>query len=138
MTRRCCRRGALNSVELLLVLPVMLAIVLGVVEYSLLLAAEARYASASREGARVAAVGGSESEIETAVKDALLNTEASLVTITSDIYSDSMTKTPKVTGETVTVTVTVDACAVVPDFLRIIGISICGYTIGGQTKMRKE
>jgi len=43
--------------ELLLVLPLMMAIFFGTVEYGLLLAAEARLYNASREGARVAAAG---------------------------------------------------------------------------------
>ena len=58
-TRRASapRQGAIMAMELLLILPLMMAIFFGTVEYGLLLAAEARLVNASREGARVAAAG---------------------------------------------------------------------------------
>ncbi len=132
------RVGAINSAEILFILPFVLAILFGIVQYSLWLAAQARYAAASREGARVAAVGGTPAEIETAVKNNLLAGEATVVEIQYDIYSDITLMTPKTTGDYVAVRVTVAACKVVPDLLRFIGYSVCHECIMGQTVLRKE
>lgn len=64
------RRGAL-SFELLLILPVILLILWGVIEFSLCLAAQQRVSAAAREAARMAAVGASPVEIETAANASL-------------------------------------------------------------------
>lgn len=133
------RKGAIVAMELLLVLPLMMAIFFGTVEFGLLMAAEARLYNASREGARVAAAGGNLQEVQTAAKNALLPTEAPYVTIDAVLYSDPPTNSlPVLPGGTVAVMASAPARALVPDFLRFIGVSIAHRCLSAQTVMRKE
>ena len=60
--------GVIHALELLFLFPIILALILGMVEFSLLLSVDQQLAVASREGARVAAQGGSASEVETAAR----------------------------------------------------------------------
>jgi len=130
------RKGAIMAMELLLILPLMMAIFFGTVEYGLLLAAEARLFNASREGARVAAAGGDSDDVEAAVKAALIAREAELVDIQSLLTDDN--DDPLKPGDQVAVMVSAPATTLVPDFLRFIGISISNRCLIGQTVMRKE
>jgi hypothetical protein len=128
--------------ELLLVLPIMMAIFFGTVEYGLLLAAEARLYNASREGARVAAAGGNIDDVRVAARTALLAGEATRVDIQAVLTDPPVTPgrppTPKPPGSLVAVMVSAPARALVPDYLRFIGISIGHRCLVGQTVMRKE
>ena len=130
------RKGAIQAMELLLIFPLMMAIFFGTVEYGLLLAAEARLYNASREGARVAAAGGNLDDVKAAVKTALLAGEQNLVDIQA-VLTDSLNN-PLKPGDPVAVMVSAPATTLVPDYLRFIGISICGRCLIGQTVMRKE
>lgn len=130
------RSGAIMAMELLLILPLMMAIFFGTVEYGLLLAAEARLFNASREGARVAAAGGDIDDVKTAVKAALLKGEQNLVDIQALLTDDD--DNPLKPGDQVAVMVSAPATTLVPDFLRFIGISISNRCLIGQTAMRKE
>jgi len=130
------RNGAIMAMELLLILPLMMAIFFGTVEYGLLLAAEARLFNASREGARVAAAGGDFDDVEAVVKAALLAREAELVDIQALLTDDN--DDPLKPGDQVAVMVSAPATTLVPDFLRFIGISISNRCLIGQTVMRKE
>lgn len=134
--RNRVRTGAIMAMELLLILPLMMAIFFGTVEYGLLLAAEARLFNASREGARVAAAGGDSDDVEAVVKAALLAREAELVDIQSILTDDN--DDPLKPGDQVAVMVSAPATTLVPDFLRFIGISISNRCLIGQTVMRKE
>lgn len=60
------RRGSV-AVELLLLAPIVLGLILGVVELSMMTAANEHLSAASREGCRVAALGGDAREIRRAV-----------------------------------------------------------------------
>lgn len=60
------RRGA-TLVEFALLLPVLLAILLGIIEFGWLVKNHLTLANATREGARAAAVGGSTSVIQTRI-----------------------------------------------------------------------
>jgi len=55
------------TVEMALVLPVLLLLLTGIIQFGIIFNAYITVAHASREGARVAAVGGSDSEITTTV-----------------------------------------------------------------------
>jgi len=139
LIRKSPRVGAIVAMEFLLVFPLMLAIVFGTVEYGLLLAAEARLFSASREGARVAAAGGNIDDVRAAAKTALLKNEQMIVDIQAILYTDPPTNSlPVLPGGQVAVQVSAPACALVPDYLRFIGVSIAHRCIIGQTVMRKE
>ena len=126
------RPGALHAVELMLLLPVVLGIVMGMIEYSLMLSTDQQLAVASREGARVAAQGGTSTEVEASARLALghgsLQKRAVVVSQLSDV-----------SGSPVTVAVTVaDAATVIPDLLRFLGLSIKNHPLAGSTVMRRE
>jgi hypothetical protein len=140
-TRRksSARVGALLAMELLLVLPLMMAIFFGTVEYGLYLAASARLSNASREGARVAAAGGNLDDVKAAVKAGLLKGEQNLVDIQAVLTDPPNSTQPVLPGSPVAVMVSAPVGALgVPDFLRFIGISIANRCLIGQTVMRKE
>jgi hypothetical protein len=118
------------SVELLLLLPVLIAVIVAGVEFSMLLAVRQQLTAASREGARVAALGGDEQ----AIKDAVWHTLGSGNTATAELD----VTIPKHCGEPVEVWLKLPATAAVPDLLRYVGYSIQGETIVVRTVMRKE
>lgn len=129
------RRGAL-AVELLFVFPVLLAILLGTVQLSLWLAAQQQVALASREGARVAATGGSSAEVASLVRQVLGEKRFSQAEVQTSLTSLSgQTVAP---GDPVAVVVRLPARAVVPDLLAFVGISIRHEVLVSQTVMRKE
>jgi Flp pilus assembly protein TadG len=133
------RPGAILAMELLLVLPLMMAIFFGTVEYGMLLAAEARLSNASREGARVAAAGGNLDDVKAAVKASLLMGEQNLVEIQAVLTDPPSSTQPVSPGSPVTVNVSAPAKSVgVPDYLRFVGFSIANRCLIGQTVMRKE
>jgi Flp pilus assembly protein TadG len=129
------RRGSL-TVELLLVLPILLAILLAMFEFSALLVARQELLSASREGARVAALGGDENQVREAVSRALNAHYDQAVTVRT-LLTDSSGE-PVESGSPVVVRLELPTAAAAPDLLRFIGISIHGETIIAQATMRKE
>lgn len=64
------RRSGATIVEFALVIPILLGILLGVVEFGWLVKTQLTLANATREGARAAAVGKSTSEIQTRIASA--------------------------------------------------------------------
>lgn len=132
---RSRRRGGM-AVELLFVFPILLAVLLGTVEFALWLSAQQQVTLASREGARAAATGGGQDDVTQSVRRALgdvrFNAAEVVVTLT-DANGD-----PLVPGDPVAVQVRLRAGAVVPDLLRFIGFSIQNEVLVGQTVMRKE
>jgi Flp pilus assembly protein TadG len=126
------RQGAIQAVELLLLLPIILALILGMVEYSMILSIDQQLAVASRQGARVAAQGGSAAEVEAAARLVLGTSNVALNTEVTSQLSD-------VSGDTVAVRVAVaDAASVVPDVLRFVGFTIKDQPLAGLTVMRRE
>src|SRR3954452_603182 len=110
---RTRRRGQV-ALELLLVLPVLLAVLLGTVEFSLWLTAQQQVNMAAREGARVAATGGTPDEINQAVRRAL-GARFDRATVVADLKDGN--GDPVAAGQPVTVTVGLPATAAVPDVL---------------------
>src|SRR5579862_8343711 len=107
--RKPPRQGTIHAVELLLLLPIVLGLILGMVEYSMILSIDQQLAVASRQGARVAAQGGSAAEVEAATR-LVLGTGAvgQSAVVTSQLTG--------VSGDPVSVSVTVaDAASVVPN-----------------------
>ena len=62
LNRTCGRRGAILSMELVLILPIFLLLIFSIVEFSMLMAAHSRVASAATSGARLMSIGGAGSE----------------------------------------------------------------------------
>lgn len=129
------RRGAMAA-ELLFVLPIVLAVFLATVEFSMILTARQMITAASREGARVVALGGTAAEAEDAARKFLGTgslAAADVVVTDTDQNGD-----PAQPGDPVSVRVSIPTAQVVPDLLAFIGFSISGDVLIAQTVMRKE
>lgn len=129
------RRGHV-ALELLLVLPILLTVLLGTVEFSLLLTAQQQVSLASREATRVAAMGGSEGDIEQVVRLTLGDNRFAKATVTPLLVDANGNPIPS--GEPIAVRVELPATAAVPDLLVFAGLSIRNQVLMGQTVMRKE
>jgi Flp pilus assembly protein TadG len=132
---RLPRRGSF-AVEMLVLLPIFITLVLAVVEISLMLAVSHQLAAASREGARVAAQGGDEQEVDDAVQRSLGNGKLSQASIDA-ILTDNQGR-PLHAGDPVVVEVSIPATDAIPDVLRFIGWTLQDETLRGRTIMRKE
>jgi Flp pilus assembly protein TadG len=124
------------AIELLLILPILLALVGGMIEFSLLLGARQQLLAASREGARVAAQGGDATEVERAVRLYLGqgNLQAAQVQATVTDTNGN----PLSTGDPVQVVVQLPAVQATPDLLAFIGVSLHDQVLVARTVMRKE
>lgn len=80
-------RGA-AAVELALVLPVLLVLVLGIVEFGRAFQVQATLAAAAREGARVFALGGTDAEVEAAVISASASLDEALIDPQPELRGD--------------------------------------------------
>ena len=58
LNRTADRRGAILSMELVLILPIFLLLIFSIVEFSMLMSAHTRVASAATSGARLMSIGG--------------------------------------------------------------------------------
>jgi Flp pilus assembly protein TadG len=120
------KRNGQSIVETALVLPIIVLILTGIIDFGMLLNNYSIIINASREGARFAAVGCEDEEIKERIKNMTASLKQS--NLTPDIYpSQSMRKK----GEEVTVTVgynysfiTPVVSAVLPDPLYIEGKSV--------------
>ena len=130
------RRKGSAAVELLLVLPLLLLLLLAMVQFGLLMAAQQQLQLASREGARVAALGGSKTDVEDAARNVLGKGVLAQATIVS-VLTDSNDQ-PLPSGAAVSVEVTLLTKAAVPNFVGWSGVVLAGETISGRTVMRKE
>lgn len=129
------RRSGSLTIELLMVLPILMAVVLGAFEFSMLAQVRQQLLLSSREGARVAATGGTADEVDAAARQSLGGT---LQNATVTIAINDANGNPVASGQPVGVLVTVKAGQAVPDLLTFIGYSIRGETLAAQTIMRKE
>ena len=143
MIERSKARGSIRSprrgnvaVEMLLVMPILLALILGTIEMSMMTAANEQLCAASREGARVAALGGDTDEVNRAVYNHLNGGSLSQADVWASLTDRDGKPIPS--GEPVMVRVQIPANHAVPDLLAIIGVSIGNSTLIGQTIMRKE
>jgi Flp pilus assembly protein TadG len=121
---------------MLLVLPLLLVVLLGTVEFALWLAGQQQTTLASREGARVAATGGSADDVNAAVGLVLGPARLQQATVTSTLTNSS--GNPAQPGDPVSVQVQLPATAVAPDLLIFVGLSIGDKFLVSQTVMRKE
>jgi Flp pilus assembly protein TadG len=133
---RSRRRPGRLALELLLILPILLALLGGLIEFSVLLVARQQLANASREGARVAALGGDQTAVEQAARLALGSGAVSAASVQSVLTDGSGVPLPS--GAAVQVTVAVPAAQVTPNLLGVIGFSLGDRVLSAQTVMRKE
>lgn len=139
---RTRERGA-AAVEFALVLPILVVILLGVVDFGLEINSQAIIANAAREGARTASLGGTSAEAITTVKSAsasLLNISSSNPTITvtcrlpTNSTCPSAFDTSRKAGGTVVVTVSYVYTWISPALLGLPGST----TIVKVSEMRIE
>ena len=129
---RADRKGALLSVEMVLVLPIVIAMFMALVEFSLLWSANQRVKEASLAGCRVASFVGS-------------NIPAIQQAVEVSLYKQSLINHYKVdvdggtqTGDPIAITVRVPMKAASPDLLQLFGFSLSGRHLISQTIMRRE
>jgi hypothetical protein len=133
---RKARAGYLNSVEFLLYMPIVALTFLAVVQFAQVLAAEARLAGASREGARVAASGGDCEQITNAVFAGLLPAERSLVSVETNATNADGSPASLTPGSDVVVRVSAPTSSIVKSPLLMVTFN--NQVLVGQTVMRKE
>ena len=110
---RKLQRGAV-ALEFALVFPVLLLLLVGIVDFGLVMGAQSQVANAAREGGRAGALTGMQSEAESAAKAAIASmpgatnsdTKVVVTCIKTDGSGCSMAGTDSNTGSTVTVTIT--------------------------------
>jgi Flp pilus assembly protein TadG len=124
------------SLELLLVLPIVMIVLLGVVELSLLLMSFQRVQTACSVACQIGTlpatdVVGQQGEMAAAIEAVLGSADMiGSYTVQSDLGH--------YTGDPVVVQVTVPMSAAAPDLLKIIGISLAGRELTAQMQMCKQ
>lgn len=126
------RRGALMSMELVIVLPILIAMFFAMIEFSMLWSAKQRLKDASLAGCRVATFpGATEPAVRQAV-EAALNKQPLVKTYTVQVDGGWRS------GDDVAVTVQVPMRAAAPDLLGLFGLGMGRQSLVSQTIMRKE
>lgn len=130
--RRAARKGAVLSMELIFVLPIVICLVLAVIEFGMLWSANQRVKEAASAACRIATFRGADM---TAVRRAAEQTlkRSSLV---STYSIDIRNATPDASEIAVTVTVPMKAAA--PDMLGLIGFGLGNRQMSASAVMRKE
>ncbi len=119
-------------VEMAIILPILLILIFGIIEYGRGFAAYLAVTTAAREGARIATVGGSDNDISAAVT---LRTSAMLLDSTKLTISISPTAGSRIRGSAVTIEVTYLVPMYDPVFTTLIGTNM---SVKGKTVMRVE
>jgi hypothetical protein len=130
--RRPGSRPASVSLEALFVLPVLLLVVVALVEFAMLLAAEQKLAEASGVAARTAAVGRSDADARHAVRAVLGDRQYDAAEVKIDRRHDARL------GDLVEVRIDLPAKAAAPCVLRACGVKMTDDTLIGRTLMRAE
>lgn len=128
--RRPTRKGML-SVELMMVLPLVLVVLLGTIEFACLLMAQQSLAHATYLGARRASLyDASPDDVERTVKRALSASMGRQVRVSARIGRD--------VGEPVLVQACVPMQLAAPDLLGWMGVSLRGRELQAATVLRRE
>lgn len=130
--RRTPRRGAVLTVEMLLVIPLIIGLILAVVEFSMIWSGNQKLAAAARAGCRVATLpGSSQAEVEQAVQVAInhryLSRDAQI-----------QIQWGEYTGDPVVVEVRAPMRAASPDMLALIGLGLGDRQMTATSVMRRE
>lgn len=129
--RNVRRRTGFVSLEVILVLPLLLILLLGLLQFSLLFLARGQVIDAAHAGVRLAALHGVEIwEIEEEVRHSLGSKLANYALV--DIFPAEHS------GEEVLVEVRVPMAAATPDLLWPIGYSIRNQSLIAHSRMLKE
>lgn len=127
---RTRRRGSL-TLELLLVLPILLVMLVGLLEFSLLFYARGDVVEASRAGVRMATYPGVD---ESAVRNEVARTLSPRLRSRARVE----TQLSEYPGEEVRVVVRVPMTAAAPDLLWMIGYSIRNRDLVSESRMLRE
>jgi Flp pilus assembly protein TadG len=134
--RRKRRAGAVFSLELLLVLPILLTVCFGVVELSMLLMGMQRVQAASCAACRIGTLPASDLvEQDQAMRQAAAY---ALGTVAMSDTFEMRSQIGQYAGDPVVVEVTAPMSAAAPDLLKIIGFSLQGREMTAQTRMCKQ
>lgn len=133
-TNKQLRRRASLTTELLLIAPVLLAIVFVFIQIGLMLSATQRLTAASQNGARVAARGGSQKDVEHAIREVLGQGRFEKARIEAKL-NDPATGRPWQTGESIEVVVKMAVADVLPRPLIVAGAK---DELSGRSVVRKE
>lgn len=136
LTNHQRRKGQLVSMELILLSPVILAAALAMIQFSMILAMQARLASASREGARAAALGGTPDEVRDSIKRVM--GEKLFAHTRVHVEPEFSERNPLQTGQPVLVRVQIKVEKAFPDLLSVVGVRLGDHELTGQTVMRVE
>jgi len=130
------RKGAVLSLELLFVLPILSVICFAMVELSFLLMGEQRVQAASVAACRVGTLPASNAAAQ---QQAMRDAAAGALGDASLAASYQMQFEPgQYAGDPVIVEVSVPMTAAAPDLLKIIGFSLEGRQLVAQTQMCKQ
>ena len=124
------RRGVL-SMDLVLTLPILLILLFGLLEFSLLFFARGDVVDASRAGVRAARLHGATQE---SVEDEVRYSLGARLASQAQIHTNLGNKT----GDEVSVTVQVPMAAAAPDLLWMVGYGLKGRDLLCETRMVKE
>lgn len=125
------RRSGVLSMELVLTLPIVMLLLAGLLEFSMLFFARGEVVEASRVAARKATLPGASLEsVEDEVFKVLHPRFHNSVQVAADLGEKS--------GDVVVVAVTVDMSAAAPDLLWPIGYSLRGRPLLSETCMIRE
>jgi Flp pilus assembly protein TadG len=117
-------------VEFALILPILLLLVMGILQFGMMLNSYLSIENASREGARAGIIGRSDTEI----KNTVISTSPSLDP-NNVIVTITPTEANRKSGETLTVKVTYNFILTVPIISSLFNN---GIELNGQTSMRVE
>jgi hypothetical protein len=136
--RRAERRGALLSVELLLVLPILAGLFFGVVEFGLLLLNRERVEAACHEACRVATHAGRDHDPALLDKEMRAAAEQVLAKRCLVRHYRLRVDPEGSGGDRVAVELRVPMKAAAPDLLKFLGITLEGRQLVARSVMRKE
>jgi Flp pilus assembly protein TadG len=137
-------RGGVLTLELMLALPILLLVALATIEFGILLVSAQAVNAAAAVGAREATLPSATPEsVTVAVEKALKGWKffPSLDPVKIEVNGESDATMPladAATGDSVAVTVCVDATAAAPNLLKYIGITLDGQKTCSTIVMRKE
>jgi hypothetical protein len=141
------RKGAVLSVELVMVLPILLFVLLAFIEFGLMLMSQQGLAAASSLGARQAALtGATETSVTATVDNALTGwswkANRELVVLVDGVKIDPFVGPDQIanapTGSVISVSVNVKTDKAAPNLLKWIGIDTAGKDLTTTYVTRKE
>jgi hypothetical protein len=134
--RRRSRHGALLSMELLLILPVVMILLSALVEFSLIWSANSKIKAASRLACRVATLPSTQPLVaEYVIREKVIEVLESPKLVDACKMDCHM---GQYTGDPCTVVVSVPMKAITPDLLSFVGLGLKEREIVARTVMRKE